>query len=289
MIVIVAPMTSITTALRSANHSTARSISHRVPLSSSGARTAYQTPMLAELDREWDRLRRRPRTMLGVRAWFSDDPELSSIITDTADLDGLVDATRGGCSHADALLEILLIRAANDQLAGRIVLQRLLPGLISRARQWRSRPDEIDPTDSVIGAAWIAIRTFDPSRRRRQIAPALVGDATWIAFRREARRMNAKEVPVATNTLASYPAPSAELDPLTALAGTMRAADRAGVPSADLDFIRAIVRAGSPSLAARNFNVTVRTIRNRRDAATSQVARALGADWADWTDPLVAA
>ena len=53
--------------------------------------------------------------------------------------------------------------------------------------------------------------------------------------------------------------------------------------------MRRIVAAGSPSRAARNCKVTVRTIRNRRDTAAWKIRRALGPEWGDWTDPLVAA
>ena len=91
------------------------------------------------------------------------------------------------------------------------------------------------------------------------------------------------------SVLMAHPAPPHEATPIAALAGTLRAARRAGVPSADLDLIRRIAAAGSPSTAARQCEVTVRTIRNRRDAASWKIRRALGPEWEDWTDPLVAA
>jgi hypothetical protein len=69
----------------------------------------------------------------------------------------------------------------------------------------------------------------------------------------------------------------------------MRAAVRAGVDPAVLDVLRDIAAAGSPSKAALARGVTARTIRNRRDAATAKIRVALGPDWGDWSDPLVAA
>jgi hypothetical protein len=135
----------------------------------------------------------------------------------------------------------------------------------------------------------MAIRGFDVEARSRHIAPALVADALWIGFRRGARRRIASEVPVPSSVLGAQPAPAHVADPLVALAGTLRAAARAGVRSSDLDLLRTIVVSGGPTRAARDCAVTVRTIRNRRDDVAAKVRRALGPDWADWTDPLVAA
>ena len=138
-------------------------------------------------------------------------------------------------------------------------------------------------------AAWIAIRKFDSHSRRRHVAPALIADSLWIGFRRGARKRVETEVPMPCSVLGVQAAPDRTVDPLTALAGTMRAAARAGVRTSDLDVIRAILLAGGPGRAARNCAVTVRTIRNRRDAAARRIRTALGPDWADWSDPLVAA
>jgi hypothetical protein len=101
--------------------------------------------------------------------------------------------------------------------------------------------------------------------------------------------MQWNEVPVPNDVLAGNPAPPVELEPIPALAGTIRAATRAGVSSADLDVLRKIIVAGSPSQAAINCHVSARTIRNRRDVAAANVSKALGVEWADWSDPLIAA
>ncbi len=254
-------------------------------------RPRHCTPLLVELDREWARLRRRPQALRRVRSW-SHDPALAPIVSVIRDLDELVRATSpiaGGVGSGDDILRSLITLATDDELAGRIVLQRILPGLISRSRRWDGHARGGDACDVSIGAAWLAIRTFDVRARSRHVAPSLIADALWIGFRRGARRKVEQEVPVPANVLTAYPAPAHEAAPLEALAGTLRAARRAGVPAADLELMRRIVVAGSPSQAARQCKVTVRTIRNRRDAATWKIRRALGPDWADWTDPVVAA
>ncbi len=254
-------------------------------------RPRHNTPLLVELDREWARLRRRPQILRHVRRW-SHDPALAPIVTDIRDLDELVGATSPGAGRVgsgDEILRSLIVVATEDELAGRIVLQRILPGLITRSRRWDGHARGGDACDVSIGAAWLAIRTFDVRTRLHHVAPALIADALWIGFRRDARRKVEQEVPVPASVLMAYAAPEHEAGPLAALAGTLRAADRAGVPAADLELMRRLVVAGSPSQAARQCKVTVRTIRNRRDAATWRIRRALGPDWADWADPLVAA
>jgi len=249
------------------------------------------TPLLAELDREWDRLRRRPSALRTARGWGGDEA-FRSIVGGVRDLDELVTATQphaGPPGFGDTILRHLVELGATEELAGRVVLQRLLPGLISQSRRWMGRGGVAEPSDIAIGAAWMAIRGFDVRARSRHVAPALIADALWIGFRRDARKRVESEIPVPGSVLGAQPAPPQVADPLTALAGTIRAAERAGVRSSDLDLVRAIVIAGGPTRAARDCNVTVRTIRNRRDQAARRIRRALGPDWADWSDPLVAA
>jgi hypothetical protein len=249
------------------------------------------TPLLRQLDREWARLRRRGTTLAQVRRWTGDS-HFNGVVASVASLDDVVAATQphaGPTGSGDEILARLIELAEHDDLAGRIVLQRIVPGLISRSRRWHQRLDAGDPTDVIVGAAWMAIRGFDTTTRTRFIAPALIADTMWIGVRRDSRHKNETEVPTTADVLRTVPAEERVADPLTALAGTMRAAARAGVPVAYLELIRGLVRAGSPSRAARDCNVTVRTIRNRRDVATAQIRSALGPDWADWSDPLVGA
>ena len=247
--------------------------------------------MLLELDREWARLRRRPSALRTVRTWRG-DTAFDALVADIDDLDELLAATQphvGLPGAGNAILLRLVELAVDSELAGRIVLQRVLPGLISQSRPWAQAGSSADPSDIAIGAAWIAIRSFDAAARSRHVAPALIADSLWIGFRRSARRRVASEVPVAGDMLGTQAAPQRVADPITALAGTVRAAARAGVPAADLELIRTIAASGGPTRAARKCAVTVRTIRNRRDAAARRIRRALGSEWADWTDPLVAA
>ena len=251
----------------------------------------HTTPMLAELDREWERLSRRPAVMCTVRAWFG-DTALDDRMAAVRSLDDVLAVTQSGADadgSGNAVLRRLVELSGEHELAARIVLQRLLPGLISRSRRWTGRETMGDPTDVAIGAAWLAIRSFDIGARHRHVAPALIADALWIGFRRNARLRVETEVPVPGDVLGGRRAPERTVEPMTALAGTLRAASRAGVRAGDVELIRSLVVSGSPSQAARDRAVSVRTIRNHRDAAVRRIRRALGPEWADWSDPLVAA
>ena len=268
---------------------TAPAAGSRTAVVSQPATPRHTSPLLCELDREWARMRRRPQVLRRVRAWS--DPVLAPVVADLRDLDDLVAATQrgGGCAAHEQILHRLIACAADDELAGRIVLQRILPGLISRARRWDGHRRGLDACDLVVGAAWLAIRGYDVGGRCANVAPSLIADALWIGLRRGSRRKVEQEIPVPGSVLMAQPAPPHEATPIAALAGTLRAARRAGVPTADLELVRSIVVAGSPSKAARDCAVSVRTIRNRRDTAAYKIRRALGPDWADWADPLVAA
>lgn len=262
---------------------------HPTPASPTPRRRS--TPLLCELDREWDRLRHRPAALRTVRSW-SGDAAFERATGSVRSLDDIVAATQPETTTSwagDSVLRQLIAIAATDDLAGRIVLQRILPGLISRSKRWWRYAGVGDPTDIAIGAAWIAIRRFDVTRRNRHLAPALIADALWIGFRRDARRMATTEVPTPTRVLCSQPALRIPVEPMVALAATLRAAARAGARSSDIEVIRSIAAAGGPTRAASDCRVTARTIRNRRDAASRRIRRALGPDWDDWSDPLAIA
>ena len=89
---------------------------------------------------------------------------------------------------ADARLADLVRRAAHEPLAARIVLQRLLPGLISMARR---RGDGwghvVHVYDELLANAWIVIRCYPIDRRPARVAANLLRDIEYQTFTRPAR------------------------------------------------------------------------------------------------------
>jgi hypothetical protein len=249
-----------------------------------GRTTPAGTPecshLLERLDIEWTHLRTSRRALRTARTWASRYPDhpLADLVTELADLEQIRQATqrRDGAERLDDTILLALVELArSDELAGRIVLQHLLPALISNARRYRSYTDRTDPITQIVPAAWLAIRSYDVDRRRHHVAASLISDSVFQAFRRQLRRCAASEEPTAPMSFANaahHDGPASALDEFVTV---LRDARRAGVPAYDLDLLRQLVRVGSPSVVAAQRKVTPRTVRNHRDRAVDHVRTAL--------------
>ena len=94
--------------------------------------------------------------------------------------------TDDDCDHYLALLTGV---AHHDELACRIVVQRILPGLIAIAIR---RGRIVDggaafALDQLASAAWLVIRAYPIDRRPRRVAANLLRDIEYLAFVRDAR------------------------------------------------------------------------------------------------------
>jgi len=222
----------------------------------------------AQLQREWDRLRTRPAIVDRARRWAVTDCEFD-------DLDALL-ALAGfrtvATDETEMVLRRLAIRAADDELAARIVLQRVLPGLLALVRRRQSRLGD-DMLEHLVAAAWIAIRTFAPDRRPACIAAALIGQADHACFCRPGRRKSTSEVTFDPARVTGMP-DERRVSACEELAAVLADARAAGVPNTDLELVRHLLRTGSPGQVARDLQVTARTIRNRRDRVTLRLRQA---------------
>ena len=137
--------------------------------------TPMARPFTDSLDREWRRLRRHPDAVRRARSWSIAIPDrvLALQVAGLDDLQDLLDITRGrGASEldADAALRALVEIAQGDQLAGRVVIQRILPGLITRSARYRTTREPVDPAEIAVAAAWIVLAAysglaFQPSKK----------------------------------------------------------------------------------------------------------------------------
>jgi len=233
------------------------------------------------LDTEWDHLRTARRSLRHARRWASDDADdrLTTLARGITDLDELITATQRGAAPTgsdDALLLRLVELARDDELAGRVVIQRLLPGLISRAVRFRDYHDDIDPIEVVVPAAWLAVRTFDTERRRHHVAASLISDAVYQAFRQPLRRRSSAEVTTSPYRFRGLPSDDLPT-PVVELAEVIRDARSAGVSAYDIDLLCHIARTESPAIVAQDRNVTDRTIRKHRRRAVNHVRAAIAA------------
>jgi hypothetical protein len=206
------------------------------------------------------------------------DHPLGSVVAELTDLEQIRQATqrRDDAERSDdAILLALVELSDSDELAGRIVLQHLLPALIANGRRYRSYKDRSDPMAQIVPAAWLAIRSYDVERRRHHVASSLISDAVFQAFRRPLRARAATEEVTSPSSFAAisyHDGPATALDEFVTV---LRDAAHAGVPAHHLDLLRQLVRVGSPGIVAEQRDVTPRTVRNHRDRAVDHVRAAL--------------
>lgn len=212
---------------------------------------------------EWTRLRTRPDHLRTAATWQITSPPVTS-------LDDVLTAVGYECEPTPATerrLRRLVALAHDDELAARVVIQRLLPGLLAGVRRRRGQADHV--FEELLGAAWIAVRTYNPSRSPRSIAAALISDADYSAFRADSRRRSSTERPV--DPQADEPAHHHEPSSCEQLAELLADAAAAGVAPDDLELLRQLLAAPTTNQLAEVLQITPRTIRNRRDRITSRL------------------
>jgi DNA-directed RNA polymerase specialized sigma24 family protein len=215
------------------------------------------------LDREWSQLRSRPALLRQAAGWAIVEGPLH-------DLDQILAAVGyqvAWTARNEAAMRQLVLCAGHDQLAARIAIQRILPGLLAVVRRRGAADDE--GLDELIGAAWIGVRTFNPARRSRCIAAALIADADYRAFRSRWRRRCAGERPTGLTPDVPYDEPVDT--PAHVLADLLARAEAAGIPDDDLELVRRATDDVSTEQLARELNVTARTVRNRRARVTDRL------------------
>lgn len=212
---------------------------------------------------EWRRLRSRPDALQHAAGWELVEGPLH-------DLDQVLAAVGyrvASSAPAESALRRLVLVAAGDELAARVVIERLLPGLLAAARRRHAHAD--DELGELLGAAWISIRTYNPSRRPGCIAAALISDAEYRAFRLPWRRAAHGERPtdLSRHDLEQPFTPTADEE----LASVLESALSAGLPAADIELVRRLACDASTGELAAEMKVTPRTVRNRRDRITAQL------------------
>jgi DNA-directed RNA polymerase specialized sigma24 family protein len=212
----------------------------------------------ARLVREWARLRHRPALLRRAETWDIVQGPLTN-------LDQIVTAVGGDgdrSAEADRRFRRLVEIALTDDLAGRVAIERLRPGLLHAAVRDRRGPDGFE---ELLAAAWIAIRTYNTDRRNSNLVSSLLADAAWHAYRRQDRRLSNTDQPLGPAEIAAEPA---RPHPAIELAQVLADARAAGVAGEDLALIRLLIAHPSTEDVAAQLQVTSRTVRNRRARVT---------------------
>ena len=227
--------------------------------------------LLVRLQQDWDRLKRNRRAIEQARQWsLPSAPTPCGRPLDT--LDEVLSWVGYGCSlkscDDDPVLAELVRLAVGDQLAARVVLQRLLPGISSMARRHAAigRPYS-EVLDEVMASAWTVIRTYPVDRRCTYVAAGLLREIDYFTFRRPLRRLTTF-VPRPLHTFERQPRPHSTISAADELRDLLDDAVAAGLDPDDNEFARRLGRGESTRSLALSADTTERTIRNRRDAVT---------------------
>jgi hypothetical protein len=219
------------------------------------------------LEREWEVLRHRPAAVARARSWGVTATPFTSL----DELLWLAGFWSVRSTEADRVLGALVdVAGRGDQLAARVVLQRLLPGLLAIVRREQFREPGLDAFELLAAEAWIAISGYDVGRRPTHIAARLLNDARHRAFttpRRRRRRID--EVPVPPGHLdGPMPAePGSTFEELTTVVAVAR---DGGLTDRDLVPVRDYL-SDHPARAAAQRGITLRTLRNRRDRSVARI------------------
>ncbi len=217
--------------------------------------------LLSRLQLDWDRLVRSPDALRRARRWELPIAPFASL-DELLRLAGL-GADRSGGRHDDELLGALVSIAGHDELAARVVFQRLLPGVASIVRRRHSFTSRLDATDELLAAMWTVIRTYPIEQRPRYVAAGLLKAADYAAFHRPRRRLSV-HIPRPVATFDLTPAEEVVATPAEELAELLDLARKAGMEPEHLELVELLGRGESTLQIAARREVTDRTIRNHR-------------------------
>jgi len=139
--------------------------------------------ILERLDLEWEQIARGPAARRALRRWAVTSPSLA----DFASIAALVEKVneRGHPEESDAVLLALLQVAPVDDLAGRTVLQAMMPAVKNLTAKftpcgaWSSE----ETAAVVVAAMWERIRRYPVERRPKKVSANLSLDTRQTVWR----------------------------------------------------------------------------------------------------------
>lgn len=181
----------------------------------------------------------------------------------------------------DEYLSQLVTVAKQDDLASRIVLQRILPGLVSIAvrRSPIVAQGLSGAFDLVTASAWIVIRQYPIERRPQRVAANLLMDIEYAAFVRDGRLKSARSEDhfspegLLGIEFGRVQAGDVEHDPVadaSALELLLHGLVAQGLSKNDIQMLRAVSQEVNSVQAAEVLGLSPRSVRNRRERALSR-------------------
>jgi hypothetical protein len=243
---------------------------------------ASSPSLVTRLETQWREITCSPAAVRRAQLWFPDCAGLSSLdeVLTSVGFHG-----RRDDADSDARLLHLVTWARDDELAARVVLQRILPGLLSIAmRRTRYCRHRLHETFSELAtAAWLLVRTYPVERRPIKVAANLLRDAEYEVFVRHARRMATRT----ERTTAWVPdTPVAEDEHAgTCVVEVLRLGREWGMPDHDLRLLAELASGRHPDVIAASLGCSARTVRNRRNVLARALRTALVEGIVDWPAP----
>jgi len=226
--------------------------------------------MLRDLGSEWQRLVSTQEVIDQVNSWGLPHTPICHLDEALA-LAGFGRDNRD--SEADRYLFLLVSRAATDDLAARIVLQRLLPPLVSVAR--RRGKITVGGFDEAftetIAQAWLLIRTYPLDRRPARVASNLVRDTEYHAFVRPTRYRRFTVQLCDSNELSEFPAEASNDDKADALQDLLHGPVRERLSQRSVELLDELSAGTTVEEIAARRGVRVRTVRTWRRAAINEL------------------
>lgn len=187
-------------------------------------------------------------------------------------------------ADADRVLATIVALAATNDDAARVVVQRVLPGIVNIAlRRGRQHPGDRQALfDELMGALWVLVRTFPLERRPTKIAVNLIRDAEYMTCVRPFRLRSIDTVPLGDQLERPGHVDGRLLqqfiDPTDEVVDVLAIGRAAGLADSDLRLLTELhVRGRRVEDLAVELGVTSRTVRNWRHAAVAQLSAAVAA------------
>ncbi len=234
--------------------------------------------LVCRLEREWQALNQRPAVLLRAKGWglgieFASLDEVVTAAGFRSRNDGVGCAPAPPPAGANEVLRRLLVAASIDDVAARVVLQRLLPGVVGTARRWggHRQGGSMDAFDEMLSATWMVIREFPTERRSSHLAASVLRAGEYRAFQQANRRMMVLEL--TAPDLLDLPVETAvTLDAADELAEVV--ACSSSLTEHELQLIQLLARGCTPAEMAEQLSISVRTVRNHRDAVVHRLREA---------------
>jgi DNA-directed RNA polymerase specialized sigma24 family protein len=242
-------------------------------------------PALGRWNADWEALLARVDGPAVVATWsrrhdcLAGLASLEEVVTGCR-ADGDVDVVLADRRLAAVVAEAL----AGDEIAHRLVVQRVTPPLVRRAarRAARHRMPFAEVVNDLLAAAWLIVGSYPLARRPTKVAVNILMDTERSVFGREPATLR-NTVPLPPDELArhtdrasgTYGAPPEHV--LDELSHVLREAVRAGLATDDAKLLAELFLLGIPAseIAARD-GVSPRWIRQRRSRAVRRIAGFLG-------------